>query len=41
MDKSNKTVQVPMSSSEGLTAEEHDWLEAVYKCVINGTGCAP
>ena len=37
---SNKTVQIPMSPTEGLTQEEHDWLEAVYLCVINGTGCA-
>jgi len=37
---SNKTVEVPMSSSLGLTLEEHDWLEAIYLCVVNGTGCA-
>jgi len=24
----------------GLTSEEHDWLEAVYNCLIGGTGCA-
>ena len=38
---SNKTVEIQMSQSDGLTQEEHDWLEAVYGCVINGTGCAP
>jgi len=37
---SNKTVQIQMSPSNGLTQEEHDWLEAIYLCVINGTGCA-
>jgi hypothetical protein len=37
---SNKTVEVPMSLIGGLTEEEHDWLEAVYNCLIGGTGCA-
>ena len=37
---SNKTVEVPMSLIGGLTEEEHDWLEAVYNCLINGVGCA-
>jgi hypothetical protein len=37
---SNKTVEIQMSPSFGLSQEEHDWLEAVYLCLINGTGCA-
>ncbi len=36
----NKTVEIQMSPSKGLTQEEHDWLEAVYECIINGNGCA-
>jgi hypothetical protein len=36
---SNKTVNIPMSKSGGLTPEEHDWLEAIHNCVINGIGC--
>ena len=28
-----------MSPANGLTQEEHDWLEAVYDCLIEGTGC--
>ena len=35
----NKTVLVPMSKVGGLTEEEHDWLEAIYKCEIQGIGC--
>ena len=37
----NKTVQIQMSKIGGLTEEEHDWLEAIYECIINGNGCAP
>src|SRR3989344_5695289 len=33
---SNKTVVVPMSSSAGLTAEEHNWLEFLYTCFNSG-----
>lgn len=37
---SNKTVEVQMSPSFGLSQEEHDWLEAIHNCLINGVGCA-
>ena len=37
---SNKTVEISMSQIGGLTVEEHDWLEAVHNCLINGVGCA-
>jgi len=36
----NETIKISMSASNTLTPEEHDWLEAVYNCVIGGTGCA-
>jgi hypothetical protein len=36
----NKTVEIPMSRKDFLTQEEHDWLEAVYDCIIDGMGCA-
>jgi len=36
----NETIVIPMSADDGLTQEEHDWLEAVYDCVINNVGCS-
>ncbi|MBR9705026.1 LamG domain-containing protein [Candidatus Pacearchaeota archaeon] len=33
---SDKTIEIPMSESEGLTQEEHTWLEAIYDCIIGG-----
>lgn len=36
---SNKTVEIQMSPLSYLTQEEHDWLEAIYNCMINGVGC--
>lgn len=36
---SNKTVEIQMSRENTMTQEEHDWLEAVYECLINGVGC--
>jgi hypothetical protein len=31
-----KTVVVPMSEKRQLTVEEHNWLEAIYKCLYEG-----
>lgn len=36
----DKNITVQMSPIKGLSQEEHDWLEAVYNCIIEGTGCA-
>ena len=35
----NETIEIPMSKTASLTQEEHDWLEAIYKCKIQGIGC--
>ncbi len=32
---SDKTINVPMSASKSLTAEEHTWLEAIHECIAN------
>lgn len=32
----DKTVNVEMSRELSLTIEEHNWLEALYECIING-----
>ena len=39
-DIQNETIEISMSFEGTLTQEEHDWLEAVYECLIEGTGCA-
>jgi hypothetical protein len=39
-NSNNTVVNVSMSREGGLTQEEHDWLEAVYECLINGVDCA-
>ena len=33
---SDKTIEISMSKSGGLTSEEHTWLEELYGCIING-----
>lgn len=36
----NQTITIPMSEiGTGLTEEEHEWLEEVHNCLINGIGC--
>lgn len=34
-----ETIEISMSREYYLTQEEHDWLEAIYKCEIQGIGC--
>lgn len=36
----SKTIDIPMSKQGQLTQEEHDWLEAVYNCVILNVSCS-
>ncbi len=39
-DNDNQVIEIPMSRENTMTKEEHDWLEAIHNCMINGVGCA-
>ena len=39
-DSDNKVIEIQMSPVNGLTQEEHDWIEAIYNCVILNVSCS-